>query len=102
MNALIIAAIQQAISDGVLPASLNPVENNDAVQIEGADASLISEVDPQGNPDPQGGQIDRDPATGRLTGKLRERGTGPFEQVIPQTSTQRFQQCLFVDHLAGQ
>ena len=41
----------------------------------------------ENTPDPQGGQIDRDPATGRLTGKLRERGTAPFEQAIPSTYT---------------
>jgi hypothetical protein len=41
----------------------------------------------ENTPDPQGGQIDRDPATGRLTGKLRERGTAAFEQAIPSTHT---------------
>ncbi len=38
-------------------------------------------------PDPPGGHIDRDPATGRLTGGLRERGTAAFERVIPSRFT---------------
>ncbi len=33
-------------------------------------------------PDPQGGQIDRDPATGRLTGGLRERAIEPFQKLF--------------------
>ena len=33
--------------------------------------------------DPSGGQFDRDPATGRLTGGLRERATEPFHEKIP-------------------
>ena len=33
--------------------------------------------------DPPGGQFDRDPATHRLTGGLRERATEPFWKVIP-------------------
>ncbi len=34
-------------------------------------------------PDPPGGKFDRDPATGRLTGGLRERARGAFSKVIP-------------------
>jgi predicted amidohydrolase YtcJ len=34
-------------------------------------------------PDPPGGRFDRDPDTGLLTGKVRERATAPFEKVIP-------------------
>jgi len=34
-------------------------------------------------PDPPGGRIDRDPATGRLTGGLKERATEPFFKLIP-------------------
>ncbi len=37
--------------------------------------------------DPSGGQFDRDPATGRLTGGLRERATEPFQEKIPFTLT---------------
>jgi len=38
-------------------------------------------------PDPPGGHFDRDPASGRLTGGLRERATEPFQRVIPNTFT---------------
>lgn len=37
--------------------------------------------------DPQGGKFDRDPATGRLTGGLRENATAPFRKLIPTTFT---------------
>lgn len=37
--------------------------------------------------DPPGGHFDRDPATGRLNGGLRERATEPFAAVIPSTLT---------------
>jgi predicted amidohydrolase YtcJ len=40
-------------------------------------AFRIAEV-PENVSDPAGGHFDRDPATGRLTGKLRERATAPF------------------------
>jgi predicted amidohydrolase YtcJ len=33
-------------------------------------------------PDPAGGHIDRDPATGRLTGGLRERAIDPFQKLF--------------------
>jgi predicted amidohydrolase YtcJ len=33
-------------------------------------------------PDPPGGHIDRDPATGRLTGGLRERAIDPFQKLF--------------------
>jgi predicted amidohydrolase YtcJ len=38
-------------------------------------------------PDPSGGKFDRDPATGRLTGGLRERARGAFSRVIPSQFT---------------
>jgi predicted amidohydrolase YtcJ len=38
-------------------------------------------------PDPAGGKFDRDPATGKLTGGLRERATEPFAKVFPATFT---------------
>ncbi|MCC6588528.1 MAG: amidohydrolase [Bryobacterales bacterium] len=41
----------------------------------------------ESTPDPSGGQIDRDPATKRLTGKLRETAMGPFYKVIPSAFT---------------
>jgi predicted amidohydrolase YtcJ len=34
-------------------------------------------------PDPQGGRFDREPDTGRLTGKVRERASDAIEAVIP-------------------
>jgi predicted amidohydrolase YtcJ len=37
--------------------------------------------------DPQGGKFDRDPATGHLTGGLRENATVPFRKLIPTTFT---------------
>jgi len=37
--------------------------------------------------DPKGGKFDRDPATGRLTGGLRENATGPFWKLLPTTFT---------------
>lgn len=37
--------------------------------------------------DPQGGKFDRDPATGHLTGGLRENATVPFRKMIPTTFT---------------
>ena len=36
-------------------------------------------------PDPPGGQYDREPATGQLTGKIRERAREPLHKVIPST-----------------
>ncbi len=36
-------------------------------------------------PDPAGGQFDREPATGRLQGRIRERATEPFYSVMPST-----------------
>jgi predicted amidohydrolase YtcJ len=33
-------------------------------------------------PDPQGGRFDRDPDTGRLTGKVREKASDAIEAVI--------------------
>jgi predicted amidohydrolase YtcJ len=38
-------------------------------------------------PDPPGGQFDRDPATGRLLGCIRERARAPFSRVIPSRFT---------------
>jgi predicted amidohydrolase YtcJ len=35
--------------------------------------------------DPAGGKFDRDPATGKLTGGLRENATAPFRKIIPST-----------------
>ena len=37
--------------------------------------------------DPEGGKFDRDPATGQLTGGLRENATAPFRKLIPTTFT---------------
>lgn len=37
----------------------------------------------EASPDPQGGKLGRDPATGRLTGRLLERAVDPFEKSIP-------------------
>jgi predicted amidohydrolase YtcJ len=37
--------------------------------------------------DPSGGQLDRDPATGRLTGGLRERATEPFTKLFATAHT---------------
>ena len=34
-------------------------------------------------PDPPGGRFDRDPATGRLNGRVAEHGKDPFEKVMP-------------------
>lgn len=41
----------------------------------------------EATPDPQGGKMGRDPATGRLTGRMLERGTDPFESTIPAFGT---------------
>lgn len=38
-------------------------------------------------PDPAGGKYDRDPATGHLTGRLRENAKDNFEKLIPSTFT---------------
>lgn len=37
--------------------------------------------------DPPGGKFDRDPATGKLTGGLRENATNPFRKLIPTNFT---------------
>ncbi len=37
----------------------------------------------ESSPDPQGGRYVRDPATGKLTGRILERGVDPFEKAIP-------------------
>src|SRR5262245_7637947 len=41
----------------------------------------------EATPDPQGGKIGRDPATGRLTGRLLERAAGALESSIPAFGT---------------
>jgi predicted amidohydrolase YtcJ len=41
----------------------------------------------EGAPDPPGGAFDRDPATGRFTGRVKERAADAFERVIPSTET---------------
>lgn len=38
-------------------------------------------------PDPMGGRFDRDPATGRLTGRVTETADEAFDKVIPNTYT---------------
>jgi hypothetical protein len=38
-------------------------------------------------PDPAGGKYDHDPATGALTGHVREKGKETFEKIIPSTFT---------------
>jgi predicted amidohydrolase YtcJ len=38
-------------------------------------------------PDPPGGKFDRDPATGKLSGGLRENATDPFRRIIPANFT---------------
>src|SRR6266446_8765177 len=38
-------------------------------------------------PDPPGGTYDRDPATGHLTGRVRENGRVTFEKIIPSNFT---------------
>jgi len=38
-------------------------------------------------PDPAGGQYDHDPATGALTGHVREKGKETFEKIIPSNFT---------------
>ena len=38
-------------------------------------------------PDPSGGRFDRDPATGRLTGRVSENATDVFDRIIPSTYT---------------
>ena len=38
-------------------------------------------------PDPAGGRLVRDPETGRLTGKLEETATYPFDEAIPLSAT---------------
>ncbi|MBI3667283.1 MAG: amidohydrolase [Acidobacteria bacterium] len=48
-------------------------------------AIRIAEVDEK-VPDPPGGKFDRD-SSGRLTGGLRERATGPFRKAIPSRYT---------------
>ena len=49
-------------------------------------AFRIAEV-PENVSDPPGGHFDRDPATGRLTGKLRERATEPFGRFLRRDDT---------------
>lgn len=46
-------------------------------------AASVSET----TPDPAGGHFDRDPATKRLTGQLRETAMAPFRRVIPSSYT---------------
>ncbi len=41
----------------------------------------------ENTPDPQGGKYDHDPATGRLTGHIRESAKTRFEQFIPSNFT---------------
>ncbi len=41
----------------------------------------------ESTPDPSGGRFDRDPATGKLNGKLSETATSAVERLIPNTYT---------------
>ena len=41
----------------------------------------------ESTPDPPGGRFDRDPATGRLTGRVSERADDVFDRVIPSNYT---------------
>jgi predicted amidohydrolase YtcJ len=41
----------------------------------------------ESTPDPQGGRFERDPATGRLTGRILERAVDPFQALIPAFGT---------------
>jgi predicted amidohydrolase YtcJ len=45
-------------------------------------------------PDPEGGQIDRDPVTGEPTGMLRENAQGLVHRVIPTVSHERKRELL--------
>jgi predicted amidohydrolase YtcJ len=49
-------------------------------------AMKIAKLDDK-SPDPPGGKYDRDPATGRLTGHVREHGNDVFQKVIPSNFT---------------
>ena len=41
----------------------------------------------ESTPDPDGGKFDHDPATGKLTGHVRENAKAAFEKLIPQNAT---------------
>jgi predicted amidohydrolase YtcJ len=41
----------------------------------------------EGAPDPQGGMFDRDPATGKLNGRVKETACAPIERMIPDSYT---------------
>lgn len=49
-------------------------------------AIRLAKIDDK-TPDPPGGKYDHDPATGRLTGHVREKGKELFEKIIPSTFT---------------
>lgn len=49
-------------------------------------AIMLAKIDDK-TPDPPGGRYDRDPATGHLTGHVREKGKETFEKIIPSTFT---------------
>ena len=49
-------------------------------------ALKMAKVD-ENTPDPPGGKFDHDPATGRLTGHVRENAREPFNKIIPDTFT---------------
>jgi predicted amidohydrolase YtcJ len=49
-------------------------------------AIKLAKIDDK-TPDPPGGKYDRDPATGHLTGHVREKGKETFERIIPSTFT---------------
>lgn len=49
-------------------------------------AFRLAGIDEQ-TPDPPGGRFDRDPATGKLTGRAADRATTLFEKFIPETAT---------------
>jgi predicted amidohydrolase YtcJ len=49
-------------------------------------AIKLAEIDDH-TPDPAGGMYDHDPATGHLTGRVRENGRVTFEKIIPSNFT---------------
>lgn len=89
---------------GILPSRewLDPVSPRNPVLLARTDMHLAvanslalahAGID-EGTPDPPGGEIDRDPATGRPTGILRERAIERVRDAVPPPTPERRERAL--------
>ncbi len=77
---------------GGRPALLSRMDGHQA--LVNSAALALAGIDRNGPPDPKGGEIERDPATGEPTGILKESAMGLVQKHIPSPSPQRRYEAL--------